>query len=844
DERIAQLEKQIEQISKERDELHNGLLNDESAVLRSDFAILRLGEVLDNISGGVVLCEMTKGFPIVYVSRGFTTLTGYTLEDLYHAEHSKIIADPSKNVFGTIINEKKDSEDIFTFEYKMLRKDKTTFWVMDNAQIIIARDKKQYVQSIISDITHYKDVEQALRISQKSYELAMAFSDITLFEYDVQTKRITTQTSDFEEFGMPAVIEGGMEGIVKLKIIAQRSKQDFKEFYNRIDRGDASSQCTICVNDLSGSERILQLQLINIFDDDARPIRAVGMRKDVTEAMHLKHEKDFGDAITSELLFAFEANVTHDKVVRYNSEWAKNLHINPPTGYKELMKLVCDEIYPEYAENISYIFSEKAIIDAFKKGRRILKAEFKYSKGKNKDLWLETGINIIKDGFSGDISIRVYTTNINSRKVKEQKAIRESKHYELMISKSATVYEVNITRNSIAFGTQNWEKMFGIKTTPNYSEMVASFALKATYPEDSEGFTRRFSLDNVLNAYADGKTEICHEYRRPDEDGKFIWVRCTMHLFEDPVSNELRGFAYVENINTEKEKELELVYKSTHDLLTGFYNKSYVEEKINEFLTSAEGKHGSHIFYIIDIDYFKHFNDAFGHAFGDAVLSQTAAKISMLFRDDDIMGRIGGDEFVVLMKNVQSERKRESKALEICNNVREVYSKRGEDYDMSVSIGAAIYSSHGTTYDELYRHSDAALYDAKQKGRDTFSLYNEDMREGVSAVNTIDGNAMLESKGFEKNITEYVFRIMYDADDKTEAIQSVLELLAKHYNLSRVSVFEKSEDSKYVKCTFEWATDSLATQRGNLQMLALDDGHLYQDNFDKDGILFLPDITM
>ncbi|MEG1367426.1 MAG: hypothetical protein RSC96_09470, partial [Oscillospiraceae bacterium] len=93
---------------------------------------------------------------------------------------------------------------------------------------------------------------------------------------------------------------------------------------------------------------------------------------------------------------------------------------------------------------------------------------------------------------------------------------------------------------------------------------------------------------------------------------------------------------------------------------------------------------------------------------------------------------------------------------------------------------------------------------------------------------------MLESKGFEKNITEYVFRIMYDADDKTEAIQSVLELLAKHYNLSRVSVFEKSEDNKYVKCTFEWATDGLATQSGNVQMLTLDDGCKYQDNFDKD----------
>ncbi|MEG0310813.1 MAG: GGDEF domain-containing protein, partial [Eubacterium sp.] len=135
-----------------------------------------------------------------------------------------------------------------------------------------------------------------------------------------------------------------------------------------------------------------------------------------------------------------------------------------------------------------------------------------------------------------------------------------------------------------------------------------------------------------------------------------------------------------------------------------------------------------HSFFIVDLDYFKIVNDRFGHAFGDMVLSETASEIDRLFRKEDILGRIGGDEFVVFMKNVQNEEIIRLKAQEICDKVSKIYVQNNIEFKVTISVGVAIYSSHGINFDQLYRHSDIALYDVKARGRNGFSIYNEEMK--------------------------------------------------------------------------------------------------------------------
>ena len=125
---------------------------------------------------------------------------------------------------------------------------------------------------------------------------------------------------------------------------------------------------------------------------------------------------------------------------------------------------------------------------------------------------------------------------------------------------------------------------------------------------------------------------------------------------------------------------------------------------------------------IIDIDNFKTINDTRGHAVGDQILLAFAAELNKNFRETDILGRAGGDEFVVLIKNVQS-------IAMICDKLQHLsssFKKYGIDHGfpgrLSTSIGVAMFNKDGRTYEELFKKADAALYEAKRNGKDQYKF--------------------------------------------------------------------------------------------------------------------------
>ncbi|MEG1719102.1 MAG: GGDEF domain-containing protein [Clostridia bacterium] len=124
-----------------------------------------------------------------------------------------------------------------------------------------------------------------------------------------------------------------------------------------------------------------------------------------------------------------------------------------------------------------------------------------------------------------------------------------------------------------------------------------------------------------------------------------------------------------------------------------------------------------------------------GHAFGDYVIKKIAGKIHDLFRKMDIVGRIGGDEFVVFMENVGSENGAINKADELCKKLSSSYENNNVKLYVSVSIGISFYPYSGVTYDELYRNSDTALYLSKQNGRNKYTLFTEKMGNASDIIN-------------------------------------------------------------------------------------------------------------
>jgi len=160
------------------------------------------------------------------------------------------------------------------------------------------------------------------------------------------------------------------------------------------------------------------------------------------------------------------------------------------------------------------------------------------------------------------------------------------------------------------------------------------------------------------------------------------------------------------------------------DSATGVYNKQTTEEMIKTFLY-GEGKHGKHAMLMIDIDDFKGINDDHGHRVGDAVISALGIKLNQIFRTSDIKGRIGGDEFMILMKDIEGMDLIVNKANEICQMFKNYEIEKNKWIDFSSSIGIAIYGLDGSTYEELYEAADRALYNCKNCKKGTYAFCRE-----------------------------------------------------------------------------------------------------------------------
>ncbi len=160
------------------------------------------------------------------------------------------------------------------------------------------------------------------------------------------------------------------------------------------------------------------------------------------------------------------------------------------------------------------------------------------------------------------------------------------------------------------------------------------------------------------------------------------------------------------------------------DDLTNLLNHSSTIDSIRSFL-GGEGREGLHALFLVDIDNFKAANDQFGHARGDLAISELAGAISEVFRDTDVVGRIGGDEFMVLMENVSD---RQAVGAKVCSllSALQIEVQGGEtEVRLSCSAGVAICEDGDSTYDELYGNAEKALYEAKSAGKNRYVIWGD-----------------------------------------------------------------------------------------------------------------------
>ncbi|MEG2139398.1 MAG: sensor domain-containing diguanylate cyclase [Bilophila sp.] len=317
--------------------------------------------------------------------------------------------------------------------------------------------------------------------------------------------------------------------------------------------------------------------------------------------------------------------------------------------------------------------------------------------------------------------IRTYNTQIIKLTVSKEKEHR-TLFQEATEQLYEHIYELDITHNCASGeNTEQYFESLGMDAHTPYDEALKHIAQKQIKEEYRQGYLDTFSPKHVLQTYENGIDRLTYDFLISFDNGAtYSWMRIMGSIFFWNDDQSVRMIAYRQNINAQKQYEEQLFEQMQKDSLTGLYNKAATQEYIREKL--LHNPEHEHAFFIIDIDNFKHVNDSLGHAMGDFVLAEFARILKEQFRDDDIVGRIGGDEFVVFLP-VPHKEWVEKKAQKLVSTLHQHFVHEGKICEVSSSVGVALSPLHGMDFETLYKNADAALYETKRKGKNGFTIF-------------------------------------------------------------------------------------------------------------------------
>lgn len=280
------------------------------------------------------------------------------------------------------------------------------------------------------------------------------------------------------------------------------------------------------------------------------------------------------------------------------------------------------------------------------------------------------------------------------------------------------IYEINITDNMpVGKSAINYFKSLGLTENTSYSDALLTIAYTQIKPEHKEEYIRIFSPENILNEFQNGVTSLRYEFQSNIDGKSYKWLRINANIYRNKADNSVRAFMYRQNIETEKRAEIQ----ARTDSLTGLFNKLTTERYIRQLLTEGRDLFG---FVIFDIDDFKLINDNFGHSCGDEAIVRFSNALRKRFRRSDIVGRIGGDEFVVFLP-IPSVEWVKKIAEEFAKSLDIEFKNEEASIKIATSIGISIFPQHGTDFETLYRNADAALYKTKEQGKNGVTIFNE-----------------------------------------------------------------------------------------------------------------------
>ena len=279
-------------------------------------------------------------------------------------------------------------------------------------------------------------------------------------------------------------------------------------------------------------------------------------------------------------------------------------------------------------------------------------------------------------------------------------------------------------------------------------DLLESGLAMRSHPDDVD---RSLAFHRSLFGNSRGGAQWEQRLLRHDESS--VWVRVSATIVRANDDEPLYGLVQLEDITHVKQSRDQLTYDATHDALTGLPLRKLVFDHLELALAGAR-RNGSEVAVLfVDLDHFKPVNDSLGHGAGDELLAEVAARLRNAVRGGDTPGRFGGDEFVVVCPGLTAVRD----VVVVAERVRALLAKpfriRGRDVFIGASIGIAVAAGDATP-ESLLRDADSAAYRAKQRGRNRFEIFDDELRDSVAQRLEVEN-------GVRRGLERDEFRVLY-----------------------------------------------------------------------------------
>ncbi len=223
------------------------------------------------------------------------------------------------------------------------------------------------------------------------------------------------------------------------------------------------------------------------------------------------------------------------------------------------------------------------------------------------------------------------------------------------------------------------------------------------------------------------------EKRYVHADGHVIWVQLACSVVCDEHGSPQHFVTQTQDITEPKQLQQRLAHQADHDSLTELYNRRRFESELERQLSRTRCYHETAAVLMLDLDHFKYLNDSLGHHVGDGVIAHAGQLLAKRLRSSDVLARLGGDEYAVILPQVDATQAREV-ATELVNAIeRDPFVHAGHRYSLSASAGVVLLDHNTASAEDALVSADLAMHDAKQHGRNRVAVYSPETRQDILA---------------------------------------------------------------------------------------------------------------